>query len=86
MEAIGVDQQQKPGDPGDPAKRDNLYEPRSDGTIRGSQNVYVRRTSLLLEAQKQPAALPLALGALGLTLFSQLAERADAARWRARHG
>jgi len=52
--------------------------------VRGSQDVHVRRTSRLLEAQKQPAAVPLALGAIGLTLLSQLAEQADAARWRMR--
>ena len=84
MERMGVGSQQKPGDPGDPAARDNLYEPRSDGRVRGSQNVGVRQTSLLLEAQKHPAALPFLAGALGVQVLAALAERFDAARWRAR--
>jgi hypothetical protein len=84
MEAIGVSSQQKPGDPGDPAKRDNLYEPKSDGRVRGSQDVHVRQTSLLLEAQKGPTHLPRAFGSWGLQMLSNLAEHADAARYRAR--
>ena len=55
MEAVGTRMQQKPGDPGDPQRRDNLYEPRADGKRRGSQDVGSRRTSLTLQAQKYPA-------------------------------
>ena len=84
MEAVGVGSQQKPGDPGDPATRDNLYEPRSDGRIHGTQDVHVRRTSLLLELQKGPTHLPMAALRSGLGAMSDLAERIDAARWRAR--
>jgi len=59
MELFGVEAQQKPGDPGDPAKRDNLYQPR-DGDVEGGQHVFARQTSLWLQAQKRPMALPLA--------------------------
>ncbi|MFS0774364.1 SDR family oxidoreductase [Sphingomonas sp. 1P08PE] len=68
MEAGGVAVQQKPGDAGDPARRDNLYEPRADGARRGSQHVYARNSSLLVQAQKLPGGLATAalvgLGAL----------------------
>jgi hypothetical protein len=84
MEAFGVSAQQKPDDPGDPTKRDNLYEPRSDGQVRGRQDVHVRRSSLFLDAQTDPLRLPLAAGAAGLRFLSQAAERLDTARWRSR--
>jgi NAD(P)-dependent dehydrogenase (short-subunit alcohol dehydrogenase family) len=58
MERVGVSAQQKPGDAGEPAARDNLYESRSDGRIDGAQSVNVRRTSLLLQAQTRPLILP----------------------------
>ena len=54
MELIGTRIQQKPGDPGVPKRRDNLYEPASDGAVHGSQNVRVRRSSLALQVQKRP--------------------------------
>lgn len=60
METFGVGAQQKPGDPGDEAKRDNLHEARSDGEEHGDQHVHVRKTSLLLEAQKNPLNVPMA--------------------------
>ena len=59
METSGVGAQQKPGDPGDAAKRDNLYRSRRDEAVNGGQKVSVRRTSLLLTAQIRPLALPL---------------------------
>ncbi len=65
MEAIGRPAQVKPHDPGDPAKRDNLYEPRPDGVVDGGQDIYVRRQSLLLEAQKRPVATAAVLGGIG---------------------
>jgi len=85
MEAVGRRSQLRPQDPGDPARRDNLHEPRSDGAIDGSQQVRVRRTSLLLEAQKRMPPLPDGLIGRGLDLIADLAERADAARWRHRN-
>ncbi|TKD51546.1 SDR family oxidoreductase [Sphingomonas baiyangensis] len=77
MELIGTRIQQKPGDPGGSARRGNLYEPTSDGTVRGSQNVYVRNSSMALEAQTLPAgasggiALGLCAYILALRLSSQ---------------
>ena len=74
MEAAGGLAQRKPGDPGDPARRDNLYEPRADGAERGSQKVVARGSSLLVELQKLPSAVvPIAitgLGAVALSVFN----------------
>lgn len=57
-----------------PGMRDNLYEPREDGSERSSLPGPVRRSSLLLEAQMNPA---LAAGAatLGLACLLVLASR-----------
>ncbi|MCJ8518282.1 short-subunit dehydrogenase [Pseudorhizobium tarimense] len=40
---------------GRPAAKDNLHEPKEDGSVEGSQSYYVRRTSVWLEVQKHPA-------------------------------
>ncbi|WP_161555532.1 MULTISPECIES: SDR family oxidoreductase [Sphingomonas] len=64
MEVVGTPAQQKPADPGDPERRDNLYEPRK-GARRGSQHVLARHSSLTLQIQKLPRAL-LVLGVAGL--------------------
>ena len=72
MEKFGVEAQQKPGDAGDITKRDNLHEPTADAETHGSQNVFVRQTSLLLQAQKQPLMLPFVAAAAGLGLLSSL--------------
>jgi NAD(P)-dependent dehydrogenase (short-subunit alcohol dehydrogenase family) len=84
MEFMGVEAQQKPGDPGDPAKRDNLHEPTRDGVEHGEQDVFVRKTSFMLQAQKQPLLLPLTALAAGLGLMGTMrrlgrakAEKAD---------
>ena len=54
--------------PGDPARRDNLYEVREDMAERSTLHPLTRKTSLLLEAQLNPATTVLAagLGALAL--------------------
>jgi short-subunit dehydrogenase len=75
MEAFGVSAQQKSGDPGDPDKRDNLHSARKDGESHGDQDLFVRRTSLLLQAQTQPLMLPLTAAAAGAELLAGLAER-----------
>ena len=82
MERVGVSAQQKPGDPGERGARDNLYEPRSDGRIDGSQSVNVRRTSLLLQAQTQPLTLPFHAAAAGLRTAVRLASRVRLPRMR----
>lgn len=69
MELLGRRLQTDKDQPTAPAARDNLYEPRKDGSIDGHQDYYVRRTSLFLEAQKHPfiamAAGVLATGLAG---------------------
>jgi len=65
MEAFGRETQVT-DTPGDPMKRDNLYEPKRDGSVTGGQPRYVRRTSLLLEAQKNPLLAPVMFGIAGL--------------------
>jgi NAD(P)-dependent dehydrogenase (short-subunit alcohol dehydrogenase family) len=73
MERIGVSAQQKPGDPGERAARDNLYEARSDGRVDGAQSVNVRRTSLLLQAQTQPLTLPFHAAMAGVRTAMRMA-------------
>lgn len=85
MEAFGIRSQQSPSDAGNPAGRDNLYEPRADGRIEGTQAEHVRRSSLLLEAQKQPWLAPFLLGAIGFQAAQSLS-RAVNSRTRPRTG
>lgn len=67
MKRLGRQLQVDPDQPTPRAARDNLYQPRRDGSIDGHQDYYVRRTSLFLEAQKHPVAAVLAgLAATGL--------------------
>jgi hypothetical protein len=57
-------------DPGNPAERDNLYEPREDLSENSSLHPFTRRTSLTLEAQLHPrATLGIVLGLAALTLI-----------------
>nr|AGU09952.1 short chain dehydrogenase [uncultured organism] len=63
MQAAGKWAQQEPGEPGDPARRDNLYEPRADA-LRGSQKLSARHTSLAVQVQKVPPAV------IGLSLLA----------------
>lgn len=74
MEAGGTRMQQKPGDPGRGKRRDNLYVPRSDGHVHGSQRVHVRRSSIALEAQKRPI-LTCVLTAMSLGALIGIARR-----------
>ncbi|MDQ0837782.1 SDR family oxidoreductase [Sphingomonas faeni] len=68
MELVGTTTQQKPDDPGDPTRRDNLYEPRVDA-LRGSQNVHARTSSTVLQAQKlHPAFLMLGVVGAGIAV------------------
>ena len=75
MQEFGRRTQELPEDPGDPGKRDNLYEPKRDGGIEGAQDLYVRRTSYLLELQKNPLMAPFLALAAGAEAASELAER-----------
>jgi len=68
MELVGTVAQQKPEDPGDPTRRDNLYEPRVDA-LRGSQDVHARKSSTVLQAQKlHPAFLVLSVLGAGIAI------------------
>ena len=80
MEQFGVQAQQKPGDLGDPDKRDNLHRPTEDGETHGDQGVFVRQTSLLLQAQTQPFMLPFVAAAAGLELLEGLRNRMEERR------
>ena len=51
---------------------DNLYEPRADGRVETMQDIYVRRTSLTLEARLRPVQTMAALSA-GLLAAALLA-------------
>ena len=53
-------------DPGKPEWRDTLFEPRPAGSIDGTQDVFVRKTSYLLQVQKYPVAAAL-MGVAALT-------------------
>lgn len=84
MEAIGTGSQQAPDDPGLPSRRDNLHQPRSEGTIDGAQDLAVRHTSFLLQAQKMAPLSPDRLIRASMNALADLAEAVDAARYRNR--
>lgn len=73
MKLLGKRLQTDVTQPPDPAYKDNLYEPRKDGSVEGHQRYYVRRTSLWLEAQKHPLLATLAAGATGAAAVGLLA-------------
>ncbi len=60
--------------PGKQARRDNLHEAREDMAERSSLRPFTRKTSLLLEAQLNPAATMVA-AALGTLALSAAARR-----------
>jgi short-subunit dehydrogenase len=78
MEAVGTAAQQKPGDPGDPRRRDNLYHPRP-GALRGSQHVQARHSSIALQLQKLPGPI-VALSLLGMGALLTVGRRATSRR------
>ena len=64
MELFYVRGQQTTDHPGDPRARDNLFEPKKDCRIEGTQPMYVRRRSRFLQTQKHPlAAAAIVVGA-----------------------
>jgi NAD(P)-dependent dehydrogenase (short-subunit alcohol dehydrogenase family) len=68
MELVGTVAQQKPEDPGNPTRRDNLYEPRVDA-LRGSQDVHARASSTVLQVQKlHPGFLLLGIVSAGIAV------------------
>ncbi len=74
MKLLGRRLQTDKDQPTAPAARDNLYEPRKDGSIDGQQDYYVRRTSFLLAAQKHPL-LALTAGVLATGLAGKWLSR-----------
>ena len=58
-------------DAGDPARRDNLYEPREDLHERSSLHPFTRHTSLLLEAQLHPGLAAVAALAIGAAFLKR---------------
>ena len=56
MELIFVRGQQATEHAGEAQARDNLFEPKKDGRVEGTQPMYVRRRSRFLQAQKHPVA------------------------------
>lgn len=62
-------------DPGDPAERDNLYEPREDLTENSSLKPMTRKTSLALEAQLHPGLTLAALAGMATLAATKLARR-----------
>ena len=67
-------QQATGGEAGDPQARDNLFEPKKDGQVDGSQPGPVKGFSLFLEAQKHPLATVM-IGAATLGAAALLANR-----------
>lgn len=80
MELALVRAQQSPSEPGDPAMRDNLFEPRKDGLEEGTQDFAVKRWSLSLQAQKHPLAATAIGAAAVLAIGAALGNRAAPGR------
>ena len=57
--------------PGDPAQRDNLYEPRADMAENSSLHPLTRKTSLLLEAQLNRGVTAAALAGVAAVALSR---------------
>ena len=76
IEQVGTVLQQKLDDPGDPARRDNLYEPRVDA-LRGTQDVHARSSSAVLQAQQiRPTVLLVGILGVGIAVsITRLARR-----------
>jgi NAD(P)-dependent dehydrogenase (short-subunit alcohol dehydrogenase family) len=65
METAGRRMQQNHDAPEDPAKRDNLYEPRADGDVCTDRDVFMRRHSLAVQVQKLPKPAWIGLAVAG---------------------
>ncbi|WP_066545667.1 MULTISPECIES: SDR family oxidoreductase [unclassified Sphingomonas] len=67
--------------PPEDGTRDNLFEPRKDGRERSNQDIFVRKTSLALEAQLRPMlTAAAAIGAAGALAWIMLRPTRPGAR------
>lgn len=67
MELVMDEKGQSIDQPPEPGTEDNLFAPKKDGRERSNQDIFVRKTSLVLEAQMHPLTT-LALGVGSATL------------------
>lgn len=76
MELLMDEKGQTIDTPPEPAAEDNLFAPREDGRERSNQDIYVRKTSLALEAQMHPlTTLALAAGGIAAAGAATLLSR-----------
>ncbi len=66
-DAVDTRVQQKPYDAVDPARRDDLYEPRT-GMLRGRRQIDARGSSVALHLQKLPRGL-FTIGLIGVGIM-----------------
>lgn len=76
MKLVGRRMQQHRTEGEDPAKRDNLYEPRQDGEVCTDQSVWMRRSSATVQMQKLPRLGLLGIAAAGILAGAQAIGRA----------
>ena len=77
LETVGRRLQVSPGNGGRNDARDTLFEPKTDGHLRGAQPFFVRRTSYVLEAQKHPLLASMLVAGLGWALARTAFGKAD---------
>ena len=81
MEAFMGEGAQSIDTPPEPGADDNLFEARSDGRERSNQDVFVRKSSLALQAQMNPGVAALAaVGGVAATAAGVLARAAAKSR------
>lgn len=82
MEAFMGEQGQSISQPPEPGTTDNLFQPRKDGRERSNKDMFVRKSSLALEAQLHPVATAALVGGLGaaaaMLLFGRTRRPVDA--------
>lgn len=65
MEAFMGEEGQSTTQPPEPGTEDNLFAPRKDGRERSNKDMFVRKSSLALEAQLHPVAAAALVGGIG---------------------
>jgi short-subunit dehydrogenase len=79
MEASFIRGQQS-DERGDSAARDNLFEPKLDGRIDGTQQFRTRQSSLFLQAQKYPAVAVALVAGLAVSATALRSRKMDRGR------